>query len=348
MNGPTVAVNAAILERGISGSARATSQLCQAIAEELGVEVVEVRPGRPRSRNRWLNAIRDAHWDLRGAARSAGDVDVLLSPCNIGRARGQQSHLLVVFDSMIFECPELFDGRFAVYAQTLIRYSLNRADLVLTLSEHARQHLLRLAPQADIRVIRLPGRRTQPPRVDHPNDKVALVVGATEPHKSQVTAVRAIAQVRNSTGVPLRLRLIGPPGRAESEVDAVLRELDREGAWTSREVGLSDDEIDRAYDTAWVLLQPSLNEGYGLPLVEAAQRGLPVVHSGCGAMSEVLPTCSAGGPAVSDFTAAVKTLLDPAEWARRADDVHAEAGRFAWDTFRADVGTHLRDLLRRP
>ena len=47
--------------------------------------------------------------------------------------------------------------------------------------------------------------------------------------------------------------------------------------------------------SSWLLLQPSYDEGFGLPLVEAAQHGLPVVHSGRGAMSRVLPEIDAHG-----------------------------------------------------
>jgi glycosyltransferase involved in cell wall biosynthesis len=190
----------------------------------------------------------------------------------------------------------------------------------------------------------LPGRRVNRPRAEHPEDRVALIVGATEPHKNQSAAVRAMAQVRRHSGADLRLRVVGPPGRAEHEVSSVLREVDPQGAWTKREIGLTDDEVDRAYESAWVLLQPSLNEGYGLPLVEAAQRGLPVVHSGCGAMSEVLPFCSAGGPTVTHFRPALQALLDRAVWDSCADAVYTESGRFTWDSFRASVGRQLRDL----
>lgn len=51
---------------------------------------------------------------------------------------------------------------------------------------------------------------------------------------------------------------------------------------------LSDSELLRLYDTATVLVVPSLTEGFGLPLVEAMSRGLPVVANQDGATAEVV------------------------------------------------------------
>lgn len=51
---------------------------------------------------------------------------------------------------------------------------------------------------------------------------------------------------------------------------------------------LSDSELTKLYDTATMLVVPSLTEGFGLPLIEAMSRALPVVTNRYGATAEVV------------------------------------------------------------
>lgn len=51
---------------------------------------------------------------------------------------------------------------------------------------------------------------------------------------------------------------------------------------------VADDELPNVYRSASVLLIPSLEEGYGLPALEAMASGVPVVHSTDRALQEVV------------------------------------------------------------
>ena len=50
---------------------------------------------------------------------------------------------------------------------------------------------------------------------------------------------------------------------------------------------LAEPELDRLFATSRALVQPSLEEGYGLPAVEAAVVGLPVAASRTGYATEI-------------------------------------------------------------
>ena len=50
--------------------------------------------------------------------------------------------------------------------------------------------------------------------------------------------------------------------------------FDKQLHWLS---GVSDTYLDRLYEVADVLLAASEGEGFGLPLIEAAQRGVPII-----------------------------------------------------------------------
>jgi len=289
--------------------------------------------------------MQDTWWDMVQADRRASPADLLVSPCNVGHARQARRHLLVIYDVMVFENPGFFDTKFAWYFRGLVPYSLRRADRTLTLSQRARRALLRLAPSADVRVLTLPGSPTLQTQVHWPTQKTALVVGASEPHKNQRAAIEAVAELRKAHNEDIKLRLIGPTGRMESALQRYIQEFDPDRSWIRRERDITEDELHAAYASAWVLLQPSLNEGYGLPLVEASQHGLPVVHSGNGAMSEVLPDSSAGGAGACDLVRALRPLREQRIWEEKSAKVAEESKRFGWDVFRRQVSQHVGDLL---
>ena len=341
-----VAVNTAIYEHGMSGSATAAGALAAALHAMPDLDVREVHPAGHRVGSSVRNAVRDARWDLWQASRAVPDVDLLVSPCNIGLRGAARRHLLVVHDVMPLERPELFDRRFRAYWRLLVPRSLRSADLVLTPSEHAAAALRRMVPSADVRVVPWPhrGGAATPARFPEAVPTV-LMVGAVEPVKNHAGGLRAVAALRAATGADVRVRLIGPVGRAEAEVAAVLHAVDPAGRWASREVGVPDEVLDAAYAGAWLLLQPSYDEGFGLPLVEAARHGLPVVHSGRGAMPEVLVDVDAGGPGEAQLTAAMRPLLDPARWAAAAAATCTAAARFEPGRFDRTVAECVAELL---
>ena len=342
-----VLVNTAILLHGTSGSATATRALVDALGHLPDSEVREVSP-RSRRRGAVRNAAADARWDLWQASRALPDVDLLVSPCNIGLRGRARQHLLVVHDVMALEHPDLYDRRFAAYFRLLVPRSVRSADRVLTLSEHAADAVRRMDPGADVRVVAWAHPGGASTRACFPARPVVLMVGATEPVKNQAVGVEAVARLRRSSGVDVGLRVVGPAGRAESAVRSALAAVDPTGAWTSREVDVPAAVLDTAYASSWLLLQPSHDEGFGLPLVEAARHGLPTVHSGRGAMPSVLAQVDAGGVSAEALAAAMAPLLEASRWATVADAAVERARAFDPEVFRETVRTEVVDLLPGP
>lgn len=340
-----IVVNTAIHLHGTSGSSTATRALVAALRCLDDAEVHEVAPRERGGRGAVRNAWADARWDLWQAPRSVPDVDLHVSPVNIGRGGPARRHLLVVYDVMIFDRPDLFDRWFAAYFKLLVPPSLRSADRVLTLSDHAAARLRKIAPRADVRVIPLPHHGLADETISVPEHRVVLMVGATEPVKNQVAGVDAVAALRAQTGVDVRLRVIGPAGRAEDDLRERLAAVDPSGVWTSREVDVPRAVLESAYREAWLLLQPSHDEGYGLPLVEASRFGVPAVHSGRGAMPSVMPSVDAGGVTPGELVRAMTPLLDEPTWAAAASGARRRAADFTPERFRSAIASHVEDLL---
>lgn len=340
-----VSLNDAISLRGLSGTAQVTGLLATALAEQ-GHHVERLRPAAPGT-SKVRNALRATAWDLRGFDRQANG-DVLISPTNVGMARRTRPHLLWVQDTMVLDHPSWFDRAYAAHARLTFGPSVRRATAVATSSHDARGRLTARWPSLQGRIHVVPWPATgerKPARSAVPSSPTVLMLGATEPHKRHLVGVEAVRLLRLVTGTDVRLHVVGPSGRGEAELQRRLAVVDPEGRWTQRSSFRERSQVDHALAGAWVLLQCSLDEGFCLPLVEAAQHGLPALHTGAGSMAEVHPPgdCDTADPMV--LADRLAELLDATAYATASSASAAVAGRQTWATFKDDLRVLLDGLM---
>ncbi|GAC1035824.1 glycosyltransferase family 1 protein [Pseudomonas sp. No.117] len=103
-----------------------------------------------------------------------------------------------------------------------------------------------------------------------------LSVGTIEPRKGHDQTLAAF-EVLWQRGVDVNLVLVGQAGW---NVDALIERLESHpmrGAKLFWLKGISDEYLTDIYSTADSLIFSSKGEGFGLPLIEAAQHGLPII-----------------------------------------------------------------------
>lgn len=114
-----------------------------------------------------------------------------------------------------------------------------------------------------------------------------LMVGTIEPRKGYDQALDAF-ELLWSSGTDVNLVIIGRFGwmmesfAAKADKHA---ERDRRLFWIDN---VDDDELNAIYQASTGLLAASWGEGYGLPLIEAARRGLPVIARDLPVFREVM------------------------------------------------------------
>lgn len=105
-----------------------------------------------------------------------------------------------------------------------------------------------------------------------------LIVGTVEPRKRFALAVEAVALLQQS--VPhARLVLVGRPGCAEPSFLRRLRRLHERGGLLEWHSDASDHDLAELMATSVAMLAIG-DEGFGLPVVEAAKRGCPTLYGG--------------------------------------------------------------------
>lgn len=134
-----------------------------------------------------------------------------------------------------------------------------------------------------------------------------LSVGTLEPRKAYPIALDAFERLWLA-GVDVRYVIIG---RAGWQSEALSRRIRRHPEYGRRLLWLdraSDSDLRRSYEHASALIYPSAIEGFGLPLVEAASQGLPVIASDLPVFHEL------GENQVEYFK-----LLDPLDLAKKIE-----------------------------
>lgn len=164
-----------------------------------------------------------------------------------------------------------------------------------------------------------------------------LFVGTQEPRKNLVRLLHAFA-AQASSMPDVKLVLAGGAGWGD-QLEQQITELaigDRV-ILTGR---LDEASLHSYYRSALALVLPSLYEGFGLPLLEAMQYGVPVVTSNCSSMPEV---AGDGGILVdprdcgSIGDALRRMASDPALHRGLAVAARAQAAHFSWDASAAQT-----------
>jgi glycosyltransferase involved in cell wall biosynthesis len=178
-----------------------------------------------------------------------------------------------------YSTPE-FRQRFAAQA----RIAAERSDLIITVSRFTAgqvEALLHVEP-ARIRVIPHGARRVSPDAPARTRERMILFVGAIQRRKNVIRLIEAFEQVTSGW----TLVLAGSTGFGAEEA------LERIEASSRKEhirvLGyVTDAVLEDLFQRASMFAFPSLDEGFGMPVLDAMARGLPVLTSNVSAMPEV-------------------------------------------------------------
>ena len=277
--------------------------------------------------------------------------------------------IVVIHDVIAEHHPHLVfaQRRFALYWRIKLAVALRQAHLILTVSEPARVGILehfRLPPERVRVVLEAPDpifRRLSSPR--DPADLLPacalprgshylLYVGGLSPHKNLHLLLEAYRRlIASGAWGDLRLLLVG-----DYERDVFY------SAYTSLRTAVAhyqladrvyftgfvpDDVLVDLYNRAELVILPSLEEGFGLPLFEAAACGIPVVASAVGPAAALL------GPAAWTFpphdmdvlTAGLHALLcEPERRRAMGEEGRRRASTLTWERAAAEVQAIFHEL----
>ncbi len=175
------------------------------------------------------------------------------------------------------------------------------ADHIVTLSESARQDIMRVlrVPEERITVTYLPAPELPPiERADAERlvadlyaatpDRYVIVCGAIEPRKNLERLIEAFCMA----GTKMQLLLAGPPGWLFDDVTRLIDQIGTQSLVPARRRVRWLGRLPRSHIVALMMCSrflafPSLYEGFGLPVLEAMQLGVPVLTTHAGGLAEL-------------------------------------------------------------
>ncbi len=290
-----------------------------------------------------------AEYLLLPALAAARRLDVLHSPANTGPTRTPAvASVVSVLDLIWWHRPEEWEASPRVH-RTMCRrveHAVRRADRVFAISQAAAEDLVDTLGVERHRVDVTPLGASPPgasparahvsaaaehalrAQLDLGDARVVLCVAQKRPYKNLQRLVRALPEL----AADVVLVLPGSPTPYEDELRALAHELGvvqrvRFPDW------LSSEQLEGLYATSAVFVLPSLIEGFGLPVLEAMLRGVPVACSNTSSLPEV-----AGDAALlfdperqEEVTGAIRQLLEDRALAQRlAARGRERAAEFTW------------------
>jgi glycosyltransferase involved in cell wall biosynthesis len=273
------------------------------------------------------------------------------SPVAIPPVRGEQRLVVTVHDLAFRSYPQAYPPTWRYIHGAGFRRALRTADAIIAVSRNTATDLARqgrLDPER-IHVVPLAGSLpigTEDPapilkRLRVPTPFV-LFVGTLEPRKNLVRLVRAYR--RAARAVPHTLVLAGPLGWRSG---AIRRELAVHGAGRVIVTGrVSETDLDALHRGADAFVYPSLYEGFGLPVLDAMARSVPVITSNTSSLPELVGSAAIqiSPGSTGELAAALERLLsDEEERSTLGNAGRARAREYTWErTARATLDVYER------
>lgn len=263
-------------------------------------------------------------------------ADVLYSFNPMSATPGAVPTITTVHDLYYDIQPQLYKRRHLLWWQLYFRFAARRAATIACVSENTARDLVQFHPGLAGKTGIVPGAGVLPRHPDIARQPDAgeqpyvLLLGNVTPNKNVRFFVQALQQLANQ-GRPVRAVHVG----RDHSGDLARALQDTDPGLIETRGGLSDEDLEQLMVNAAALVQPSLFEGFGLPIIEAHERGVPVIASdipvfrevaGHGAQFVALGDVEGFASAIARFAQDIDHQQDMAKKAR------ANALRYSWDS----------------
>jgi len=309
----------------------AGARLAGELAEGARAVVVPVSA---RSRPQWALG----ELALVSAAARRARVVLLHSMANFAPAWGPFRRVVTIHDLQYLAVPPALSPAARHATHVLVSLAAHRADRIIAVSRAGRAEIGRGLGIAEARIDVVPN-GVRPAPATPPSTGVreryglgerpfVLTVATNLPHKNLPVLLDALALI------PVQRRpLLVAAGHGTDDGTLRARAAAAGVAGDVRLLGArSTQELDALYALAACLVLPTLHEGFGLPVLEAMARSLPVACSDIPALREVAGVAALffDPRAPSSIAARIEEVFEPAVAERLRRLGLEQAARFSW------------------
>ena len=200
---------------------------------------------------------------------ATGPLDVVHSPSPLLIPTSGAARLVTIHDIDFLMHPERAGGEVRRDYPPLARAHAHRADAIVVPSRYTREQVTRRLSIPSDRVVVCPNGAPDWPLRTPPNPGGHLLfVGTIAPRKNVARLLEAYARLREVCPVAPQLVLAGQSAIEADELLATLRQP-RYAGYVRYEGYVSEERLRSLYTDASAVILPSLDEGFGIPALEA-------------------------------------------------------------------------------
>ncbi|MCK5018577.1 MAG: glycosyltransferase family 4 protein [Candidatus Peribacteraceae bacterium] len=250
-----------------------------------------------------------------------------LVPCLL---RGKIPVALVVHDLIAFQ-NEPHDKKAKWIERTTLKYALNKSEYIFTVSESTKNDLLSRFSKDNLNSVNTiyAGPLTKHININSSNSKTIVCPATLCPRKNQLRLIKAFNLLPDNLRDEYKLILIGARGWNDSNI-IKLAECSKSVEWLNY---VSDDEYERYLNECSTLALPSLYEGFGMQILDALQRGIPVLTSSRGSLKEIVGNAASlvDPERIEDISTGLRQILTDEKLRNRLkQEGPIQAEQFSW------------------
>ncbi len=273
-------------------------------------------------------------------------ADIFLSTDGFLSLSSSLKQVLVVHDLAYLHHPAHINFTALKYYRHFVPRYVNKASRIATVSEFSRNDIHRafnfplnkidvtyngahefFQPLSEQEKVKIKARYTQ-------GKPYFIYAGAIQPRKNVTTLFKAFDKLKSEQNVPHKLIIAGRFAWKSKEVRSCYDALQykEDIVFTGH---LGRNELARIMGAAYALVYVSLFEGFGIPIVEAGQCGVPCITSNVSSMPEV---CGNAGLLINEpqnvnevTEVMLRIISDQKLYSDLCREAPLQASKFSWD-----------------
>ncbi len=179
------------------------------------------------------------------------------------------------------------------------------------------------------------------------DSKYILCLSTVEPRKNMLRTIKAYEKCILNNNLPYKLVIVGGSGWNNGEIYDYVQSHENLKPHVIFTGYVSYDDVKNIYANASLFIYASLCEGFGLPILEAMQSGIPVITSNVSSMPEVAgDACELIDPYDIDAleSAITKVLSSDEIQSQMVEKGLEQAAKFSWEKCAKEILDIIKNM----
>ena len=234
---------------------------------------------------RWIFQLRYIFWKqiILPIKLLINNVDIVICPDYVAPIICNSKKIVVIHDNLFWKYPKNYPTIWRNYFTKLIQWGLNSKSIIITTSNYSKLGLQPLFKKNKIYPIYQSSENFSIQKRIQNDKKYILHIGTFEKRKNLMTLIKAFKKIKEELEVDYKLVLAGSTYiNGDNKVFLKIEKYIKEHNLFSSILLPGYIDKNKAlyfYNNSFMYVFPSIDEGFGIPLIEALKFKVPVICS---------------------------------------------------------------------